>query len=112
MDAEALSKPGSEYGPCTGFCLHRECAYIRGLAEAPCRYCKEVLGYEVPFYWQAGRVSHAVCEQEAINKEPGSKRKERHMKRQKPKVQRAPFAQKVCSYLSLSMFPPAPIASR
>ncbi len=41
-----LPSPGSEHGPCTESCQHRDCTETRRSAEQVCPVCREPLGYD------------------------------------------------------------------
>lgn len=74
MAYSILSQPGAESGPCVEPCDHRDCAFSRMMAETPCPYCQEPIGYKRRF---VGRVSgegddslaHWACRLDAIEGE-------------------------------------------
>lgn len=64
MAAGVLPKPGTELGPCTEDCQHRDCAETRRMAESKCHLCGEPIDYGVRFYADADQLSHARCAEE------------------------------------------------
>lgn len=63
MAAYALPAPGTEHGPCSGECIHRDCASSRKEAEKPCDVCGEPVGYETLIYFLPDeKIAHAACE--------------------------------------------------
>lgn len=62
MPAHVVPLPGEKYGPCSGTCNHPECTEMRKIAETPCKYCKEPIGYNKVFYFLAhGELAHYSC---------------------------------------------------
>lgn len=62
MATITLSEPGTEYGPCVEPCDHTDCAETRSMAARICTYCKEQIGYIVPFYCDTDRqLIHDTC---------------------------------------------------
>jgi hypothetical protein len=71
MSIATISKPGSEFGPCTGSCIHRDCAINREMAQRSCRICGKAIGYETGFFNESGdwkTLVHASCLEEEIYK--------------------------------------------
>lgn len=50
MAAEILSAPGTEAGPCSAKCAHRDCAATRTMATTKCQRCGKPIGYGRRFY--------------------------------------------------------------
>lgn len=62
MAAGSLPAPGTEYGPCTKDCVHRDCMETRVQAATWCRDCGEPIGYNRAFYKDSdGFLTHAEC---------------------------------------------------
>ena len=61
-----LSSPGSKYGPCADPCMHIDCADIRSMAEAICRYCGQPIGYERGFYREHHELVHSSCVEDSV----------------------------------------------
>ena len=65
-----VSKPGTEFGPCADECNHTDCAELRSMAEALCKYCKKPVGYNRRFYKIIdGSFVHELCELRRIKNE-------------------------------------------
>lgn len=64
MAAITLPAPGTEYGPCTEPCAHRDCAETRTWAARLCTYCQQPLGYSQPVYHGC----HSLCLEEAAER--------------------------------------------
>ena len=62
MAAERLDAPGTELGPCTKECRHRDCALSRSMAAEKCMHCGRPIGFDVWFYGKPGALVHAECE--------------------------------------------------
>lgn len=73
--AGQLSAPGTEYGPCAlgdngeYLCEHIDCFSDYGLANTPCKYCAERIGFGAMFYklsddWTD--LAHQLCHLEDI----------------------------------------------
>jgi len=78
-----ISKPGTrvwhgnqvvEVGPCENPCTHSSCAWLRDVAESPCRLCKTPIGYDTPFFEDPddGTVGHERCELERLEAKHGT----------------------------------------
>lgn len=96
MAAGALPKPGTQYGPCTTPCEHRDCAATRTQAASTCRLCEKPIGYDVDMYrdtWLDGlndhRFVHARCLDAEIDAERGQPWKD-DPRVMPPKPRRAP----------------------
>lgn len=50
MATATLPAPGTELGPCTEACEHRDCAAARRQAGAICTECFKPIGYGTRFY--------------------------------------------------------------
>lgn len=73
MAAIEISAPGTEHGPCSRDCQHRDCALSRKQAGSPCRLCGKLIGYETAFYVDpegAGKLVHALCLEIEVEKVP------------------------------------------
>ncbi len=64
MTAMVISTPGTDYGPCSKACSHRDCVWQRGTAARPCSLCRKPIGFEQPFLEYDGDVAHAACLEE------------------------------------------------
>lgn len=62
MAAGYLSPPGSSTGPCWQYCQHTDCNATRNMAQTPCHFCQEPIGYGIGFYndYHLGLV-HRLC---------------------------------------------------
>ena len=78
MAAGTLASPGTEYGPCTDDCEHRDCAYTRWQAASLCTICGKPIGYDTRYYRDAPadegtrdqysmKFCHALCFEESID---------------------------------------------
>lgn len=67
MAAFILPAPGTQYGPCTEDCHHRDCLETRLMATAECWYCRKSIGYGARFYRDAGEWVHAACAEDAAD---------------------------------------------
>ncbi len=56
-----IPRPGTDYGPCSEPCRHIDCQQTRHDAAAVCPHCRQPIGYDRPFYRQAGELAHASC---------------------------------------------------
>ena len=74
MAAGRLPFPGTEYGPCSTPCEHKDCKATEQMSEMKCSYCEKPIGYETRFYQTSNhgepmKLVHATCHEEAIEKE-------------------------------------------
>ncbi len=70
MAAGRMPTPGTQHGPCSETCKHKDCAELKNLAQAPCRFCQKAIGWGGRFYRSqfSGDVAHATCLEEAIDR--------------------------------------------
>lgn len=75
VSAGVLPSPGSETGPCSETCGHRDCAETRQIAAALCNHCDGTIGYNVHFYevfrsadGKERDYAHATCHEAAVSK--------------------------------------------
>ena len=69
MEAIFLSPPGTEYGPCTLPCEHRDCAETRREAASLCGLCGQPIGYDRRFYKGiTSEFVHLFCDLEQIER--------------------------------------------
>ena len=61
MPAGILQKPGDEFGPCIGPCVHKPCREVRVKAGTKCVYCDLPIGYGVRFTMDEQGVVHEDC---------------------------------------------------
>jgi hypothetical protein len=64
MAAGQLPFPGTEDGPCKSRCNHIDCKQTRAMAKTPCQICKNLIGYDCPFYDHPMR--HAICAENEV----------------------------------------------
>lgn len=69
MAAGTISKPGTEYGPCTDLCRHADCIANRAIADSVCPLCGHAIGYDTRFYLTDGVSEHAVCVETRIEEQ-------------------------------------------
>jgi hypothetical protein len=66
--AGRIPKPGTAVGPCIDECTHTDCAATREQADALCKACRKVIGYDVRYYrvdqrdgFNSAGYAHAAC---------------------------------------------------
>jgi hypothetical protein len=60
MAAGSIAAPGTQYGPCNVECGHSDCASVRRMAEAPCTWCGQPIGYDRSMYRSEPDTDHAA----------------------------------------------------
>lgn len=66
MAAGMLADPGTEYGPCSESCTHRDCAASRNQSATACRICGGPIGYRRLFFAEGQHLVHERCLMEEV----------------------------------------------
>lgn len=69
MASAFLSRPGTDTGPCVGFCNHTDCNWQRHLANTICHICGKRIGFETRFLQDDKGHVHESCQIHKIEAE-------------------------------------------